>query len=125
RLPLFADAGIKTVLNGPDGYTPDGHCLMGPVPGLENFHLLAGFSIFGIVFAGGSGKYAAEWIAHGQPSDNMWELDVRRFDDYAASTEYVSARAPRSTAASTRSATPPRSCRPVARSRPARSTTSC
>ena len=93
RVPLFEDAGIQTIVNGPDGYTPDGHCLMGPVPGLDNFHMLAGFSIFGIVFGGGSGKYAAEWIVEGQPSDNMWELDVRRFDDYAASTEYVSARA--------------------------------
>jgi len=93
RVPLFEDAGIQTIVNGPDGYTPDGHCLMGPVPGLDNFHVLAGFSIFGIVFAGGSGKYAAEWIVEGQPSDNMWELDVRRFDDYAASTRYVSERA--------------------------------
>jgi len=93
RVPLFENAGIQRIVNGPDGYTPDGHCLMGPVPGLDNFHMLAGFSIFGIVFGGGSGKYAAEWIVDGQPSDNMWELDVRRFDDYAASTEFVSARA--------------------------------
>jgi dimethylglycine dehydrogenase len=93
RVPLFADAGIRTVVNGPDGYTPDGHCLMGPVPGLRNFHVLAGFSIFGIVFGGGAGKYAAEWIVEGQPSDNMWELDARRFDDYAASAEYVATRA--------------------------------
>jgi dimethylglycine dehydrogenase len=92
-VPLFEDAGIQRIVNGPDGYTPDGNCLMGPVPGLDNFHMLAGFSIFGIVFGGGSGKYAAEWIVEGQPSDNMWELDVRRFDDYAASTEFVSARA--------------------------------
>ena len=89
RLPAFADAPIRTIINGPDGYTPDGHCLMGPVPGLKNFHVLAGFSIFGIVFGGGAGKYAAEWIVDGQPSDNMWELDVRRFDDYAGSTKYV------------------------------------
>ncbi len=93
RVPSFADAGIKSVVNGPDGYTPDGHCLMGPVPGLPNFHVLAGFSIFGIVFGGGAGKYAAEWIVEGQPSDNMWELDVRRFDDYASSNRYVAARA--------------------------------
>jgi dimethylglycine dehydrogenase len=93
RVPLFADAGIRRMVNGPDGYTPDGHCLMGPVPGLRNFHVLAGFSIFGIVFGGGAGKYAAEWIVEGQPSDNMWELDARRFDDYAASTEYVASRA--------------------------------
>jgi flavin-dependent dehydrogenase len=66
---------------------------MGPVPGLKNFHVLAGFSIFGIVFSGGAGKYAAEWIVDGQPSDNMWELDVRRFDDYSASSRYIEKRA--------------------------------
>jgi dimethylglycine dehydrogenase len=85
--------GIKTVINGPDGYTPDGKCLMGPVPGQHGLHVLAGFSIFGIVFGGGAGKYAAEWIADGQPSDNMWELDVRRFGSYARSTRYIVERA--------------------------------
>ncbi len=93
RVPAFASAGIKSIVNGPDGYTPDGRCLMGPVPGLKNFHVLAGFSIFGVVFGGGAGKYAAEWIVEGQPSDNMWELDVRRFGDYASSAKYVAARA--------------------------------
>ncbi len=93
RVPSFADAGIKSIVNGPDGYTPDGHCLMGPVPGLRDFHVLAGFSIFGIVFGGGAGKYAAEWIVEGQTSDNMWEVDVRRFDEYANSTKYVADRA--------------------------------
>ncbi|MFB3117990.1 MAG: FAD-dependent oxidoreductase, partial [Myxococcota bacterium] len=92
RVPAFADAPIRTIVNGPDGYTPDGHCLMGAVPGLKNFHVLAGFSIFGIVFSGGAGKYASEWIVDGQASDNMWELDVRRFDDYASSATYVVAR---------------------------------
>ncbi len=93
RVPAFASAGIKTMVNGPDGYTPDGRCLMGPVPGLPDFHVLAGFSIFGIVFGGGAGRYAAEWIVEGQPSDNMWEVDVRRFDEYASSTKYVAERA--------------------------------
>ena len=93
RIPAFADAGIRSVINGPDGYTPDGRCLMGPVPGLRNWHVLAGFSIFGIVFAGGAGKYAAEWIVDGQPSDNMWELDVRRFGSWANSQSYLVARA--------------------------------
>ena len=93
RVPAFADAGIRSVVNGPDGYTPDGHCLMGPVPGVPDFHVLAGFSIIGIVFGGGAGRYAAEWIVEGQPSDNMWEVDVRRFDDYASSNAYIAARA--------------------------------
>jgi dimethylglycine dehydrogenase len=93
RLPAFGTAGIKSVVNGPDGYTPDGRCLMGPVPGLRDFHVLAGFSIFGIVFAGGAGRYAAEWIVDGQPSDNMWELDVRRFGEYARSASFLVPRA--------------------------------
>jgi dimethylglycine dehydrogenase len=93
RVPAFADAGIRTVVNGPDGYTPDGRCLMGPVPGLHGYHVLAGFSIFGIVYGGGAGRYAAEWILDGRPSDDMWELDVRRFGEYARATHYVASRA--------------------------------
>ena len=83
RIPVLGETPIRRTINGPDGYSPDGRCLMGPVPGLKDFHILAGFSIFGIVFSGGAGRYAAEWIVEGQPSDNMWELDARRFGDYA------------------------------------------
>jgi len=89
RVPAFADAGIKNVVNGPDGYTPDGRCLMGWVPGVPGYFVLAGFSIFGIVFGGGAGRYAAEWIADGQPSLDMWEVDVRRFGPYAAAEPYL------------------------------------
>ncbi|MEX2375358.1 MAG: FAD-dependent oxidoreductase [Dehalococcoidia bacterium] len=93
RIPILGEVGIRSVVNGPDGYTPDGRCLMGEVPSLRNFYILAGFSIFGVVFGGGAGRYAAEWITDGQPSDNMWELDVRRFGTYAESRGYAAARA--------------------------------
>ncbi|MFI6505852.1 FAD-dependent oxidoreductase [Nonomuraea typhae] len=93
RVPVLGEAGLKTVLNGPDGYTPDGRCLMGEIPGRRNLFVLAGFSIFGIVFGGGAGAYLAEWIVNGQPSDSMWELDVRRFGPYAEDSAYVAARA--------------------------------
>ena len=89
RLPCFETAGLKTIVNGPDGYTPDGRCLMGPVPGLRDFHVLAGFSIFGIVFGGGVGASAAEWIVDGQPSEDMWELDVRRFGRHASARRFL------------------------------------
>ena len=93
RVPAFSDAGIRTVVHGPDGYTPDGLCLMGPVAGVRNFHVLAGFSIFGIVFSGGAGRHAAEWILGGQPGRSMWDVDVRRFGPHAGSLVYTEARA--------------------------------
>lgn len=93
RVPVFAEAGIKDVINGPDGYTPDGKCLMGWVPGVRDQFVLAGFSIFGIVFGGGAGRYAAEWIVEGQPSIDMSEVDVRRFGPWAAARPYLAAKA--------------------------------
>ena len=66
---------------------------MGWTPGVQNFFQLCGFSIFGIVSGGGAGKYAAEWIVDGQPSDDLWELDVRRFGPWAASRSYYEPRA--------------------------------
>lgn len=93
RVRGFEDLGIKRIVNGPDGYTPDGRCLMGPVPGARDYFVLAGFSIFGVVFAGGAGRLAAEWLVDGRPSDDVWAMDVRRFGEYARSTSYVVAKA--------------------------------
>ena len=47
RVPALAEAGIKDVVNGPDGYTPDGKCLMGWVPGTRDLFVLAGLAAQG------------------------------------------------------------------------------
>lgn len=93
RVPVLGEVGIRRVVNGPDGYTPDGRCLMGWVPGVRDLFVLAGFSIFGIVFGGGAGRYAAEWIVEGRPSIDLWEVDVRRFGPYAVTEPYLVAKA--------------------------------
>lgn len=93
RVPAFEDLGIKRIINGPDGYTPDGRCLMGPVAGTRGFWVLAGFSIFGIVFSGGAGRLMAEWLLDGRAGDDVWSMDARRFGEYAESTPYVAAKA--------------------------------
>ncbi len=92
RIPALRTAGMKQLLNGPTSYTPDGNALMGWVPGLRNYFVLAGFS-YGIVQSGGAGRNAAAWIVDGQPIDNMWELDVTRFGPYASALPYLIARA--------------------------------
>jgi dimethylglycine dehydrogenase len=90
RVPMAAEAGIKTIINGPISYTPDGLPLIGPVAGIDNCFLNCGSS-FGITQGGGSGLFGAEWILDGHTSLDMWELDPRRFGDWA-SPEWVQAR---------------------------------
>jgi len=82
QVGLITQAGIKTVVNGPITYTPDGHPLIGPVHGYENYFACTGFN-FGIVQGGGAGKHMAEWIVDGHPSLELFELDPRRFGSYA------------------------------------------
>lgn len=81
-MPIFADVGVKTVINGPITHTPDDNMLVGPQAGLRNFWNLHGASI-GIAQGGGIGKYMAQWMVHGQTEINMAPLDSRRFGPWA------------------------------------------
>ena len=83
RVPIFGEAGVKEVINGPIAYTPDGSPLVGPAWGLKNFWINEGHS-FGITAAGGAGWQLAEWIVEGQPTIDMLGVDPRRFGDYAS-----------------------------------------
>jgi dimethylglycine dehydrogenase len=89
RLPLFDNAGLKTVVSGAITHTPDGVYLSGPAPGPRNYWMHCGASI-GIAQGGGAGKYLAQWMVHGQSEINMREFDPRRFGAWA-SEEYTTA----------------------------------
>ncbi|GAB7528361.1 FAD-dependent oxidoreductase [Pseudomonas sp. 3A(2025)] len=82
QIGIIGEGGIKTVVNGPIVYTPDGLPLLGPVHGYDNYFACAGFS-FGITQGGGAGRYLAQWIIDGHPEVELWELDSRRFGAYA------------------------------------------
>ena len=81
RFPVLAEAGIKRVINGPFTFAPDGNPLVGPVPGLRNYWsacaVMAGFSQ-----GGGVGLTLAEWMIDGEPSRDVFAMDVARFGDY-------------------------------------------
>lgn len=82
RMPIFANAGIKRVINGAIPHTPDGNPLVGPAPGLRNFWQCCGAAI-GIAQGAGAGKYLAQWMIHGDAEINMHSVDPRRFGAYA------------------------------------------
>lgn len=82
RMPIFARAGIKRVVNGAIPHTPDGAPLLGPAAGRRNAWLCCGSSI-GIAQGAGCGKYLAQWMVHGAAEINMREFDPRRFGGWA------------------------------------------
>jgi dimethylglycine dehydrogenase len=82
RMPIFAEAGIKRVINGAIPHTPDGNPLVGPAHGVPNFWQCCGSSI-GIAQGAGCGKYLAQWMVHGDAEINMSSVDPRRFGAYA------------------------------------------
>jgi 4-methylaminobutanoate oxidase (formaldehyde-forming) len=93
RFPAVEKAEILRLVNGPDGFTPDGHYALGPVPGRPGFWVAAGMSINGIAGAGGVGRVMAEWILEGEPSIDVWELNVRRFGAHLRDRRYAAEKA--------------------------------
>jgi len=79
RVPALANAGVKQFCNGPESFTPDGNFLLGAAPELRNFYVAAAFNSAGIASAGGAGRALAEWISAGEPTMDLWAVDIRRF----------------------------------------------
>ena len=77
-VPALSDAGVKTIVNGPLGRTPDVVGLLGPAHGLHNYWVFCG-EMAGF-FRSSAAKYLAHWILEGDPGLDLSVLDVRRFD---------------------------------------------
>ncbi len=82
RIPAIADAGIKNVINGPFTFGPDGNPMIGPVPGMHNYWVAVGV-MAGFCQGGGVGLTMAEWMIDGEPSIDVWAMDVARFGAFA------------------------------------------
>ena len=82
RIPALGAAGIKTVVNGPFTFGPDGNPMIGPVPGLTNYWAAVGV-MAGFCQAGGVGLCLAEWMIDGEPSIDVWAMDIARFGNFA------------------------------------------
>ncbi|AZV80939.1 FAD-dependent oxidoreductase (plasmid) [Parasedimentitalea marina] len=83
-MPCLAEAGIKSVINGPMIFSPDLGPLIGPYPGKPGY-ICANGVMTGFNQGGGIGKVLAEWIIDGEPSLDVSFWDVARYGDYADS----------------------------------------
>ncbi len=92
RVPALETAGVKTFVNGPESFTPDGNFILGEAPEVEGFFVGAGFNAFGIAGGGGAGMALAEWVATGAPPYDLWAVDIRRFGRNHRATPWVRTR---------------------------------
>ena len=83
RIPALANAGIRQSINGPFTFGPDGNPMIGPVPGMHNYWCAVGV-MAGFCQGGGVGLTLAEWMIDGEPSIDVWAMDVARFGDWAS-----------------------------------------
>lgn len=89
RVPSLATAQIRELINGPESFTPDGNFILGQTPSLKNFYVGTGFNAFGIASAGGAGRALAEWIIEGEPTLDLWPVDIRRFHHHHGNNRWV------------------------------------
>ena len=89
--PLLADVGVASMINGPEGFTPDNEFCLGETE-VAGFFVAAGFCAHGIAGAGGIGDVMANWILDGDPGLDLWHMDVRRFGRHYRSPGYTLAR---------------------------------
>ena len=83
RIPAIGNAGIKDMINGPFTIGPDGNPMIGPVPGVKNCWVAVGV-MAGFCQGGGVGLTMAEWMIDGEPSIDVWAMDIARFGDFAS-----------------------------------------
>ena len=85
RIPSLRGVELVRQVNGLESFTPDGEFILGESPDVQGFWAACGFCAHGVSGAGGVGKMMAEWIIDGEPSLDLWEMDIRRFGAYTAS----------------------------------------
>jgi glycine cleavage system T protein len=89
RIPALETAPVRRHVNGPESFTPDNRYMLGEAPELRNFFVAAGFNSVGIASAAGAGKALAEWIVGGEPSLDLWDVDIRRFMPFQGNRRYL------------------------------------
>jgi glycine cleavage system aminomethyltransferase T/glycine/D-amino acid oxidase-like deaminating enzyme len=92
RVPAMEDVKVTRLINGPEAFTPDNEFCLGESE-VRGLFVAAGFCAHGLAGAGGVGKVMAEWIVAGEPSLDVWEMDIRRFGAQYRSPRYTLARA--------------------------------
>jgi 4-methylaminobutanoate oxidase (formaldehyde-forming) len=88
RVPAMSEIKVTKLINGPEAFTPDNEFCLGESE-VAGLFVCAGFCAHGLAGAGGIGKVVAEWIVEGEPSLDLWHMDIRRFGAAYRSPSYT------------------------------------
>jgi glycine cleavage system aminomethyltransferase T/glycine/D-amino acid oxidase-like deaminating enzyme len=89
RLPILKNAGIRKFFSGPESFTPDTQYLLGETPEVKNLFVCCGFNSIGIASSGGAGRVTAEWMINGYMNEDLYSLDVKRFQKFHSSKKFI------------------------------------
>ena len=89
RLPILENAGIRKFFSGPESFTPDTQYLLGETPEVDNLFTCCGFNSIGIASSGGAGRVTAEWMINGYMNEDLYSLDIKRFQKFHSSKKFI------------------------------------
>ena len=89
RLPILETAGIRKFFSGPESFTPDTQYLLGETPEVNSLFTCCGFNSIGIASSGGAGRVTAEWMINGYMSEDLFSLDIKRFQKFHSSKKFI------------------------------------
>ncbi len=89
RLPMLETAGIRKFFSGPESFTPDTQYLLGETAEIKNLFTCCGFNSIGIASSGGAGRVTAEWIINGHMNEDLYSLDIKRFQKFHSSKKFI------------------------------------
>ena len=89
RLPILETAGIRKFFSGPESFTPDTQYLLGETPEVSNLFTCCGFNSIGIASSGGAGRVTAEWMINGYMNEDLFSLDIKRFQKFHSSKKFI------------------------------------
>ncbi|MDB2545974.1 FAD-dependent oxidoreductase, partial [Candidatus Pelagibacter bacterium] len=89
RLPMLETAGVRKFFSGPESFTPDTQYLLGETPEVNNLYTCCGFNSIGIASSGGAGRVTAEWMINGYMNEDLYSLDIKRFQKFHSSKKFI------------------------------------
>ena len=87
--PVLKNLQIADYKRGLTTFAPDGAYLVGPVPQVDGLFAATGCAALGIAGSAAVGRWLADWVARGDPGEDLSSVNPERFGDRATDREWV------------------------------------